>query len=238
MQQWQLIIAEETSGQDNMQIDLKMLNDFEQGLISSTLRIYSWQPACITVGYAQDIDKLIDLNKAYNLGWDVVKRPTGGGLVFHNETEITYSLVTSLDNPLLPEGLVPSYKKLSEAIVSALGKIGVIAEIQTEKSKPINKSQPKNPNLCFAYPAEYEVVANGKKIVGSAQKRGKNGLLQQGSIFVQSTKKEVFSVLKDEYNGVDAISVEEILGRVPDFKEMAATLRKGFEEKLGVVFND
>ena len=127
MQQWQLIIAEETSGQDNMQIDLKMLNDFEQGLISSTLRIYSWQPACITVGYAQDIDKLIDLNKAYNLGWDVVKRPTGGGLVFHNETEITYSLVTSLDNPLLPEGLVPSYKKLSEAIVSALGKIGVIA---------------------------------------------------------------------------------------------------------------
>ena len=247
MQQWQLIIAEKISGQDNMQTDLKLLTDFEQGLIPSTLRIYSWQPACITVGYSQEIDKLIDQNKAKALGWDIVKRPTGGGIVFHNEAEVTYSLVTALDNPLLPEGLVPSYKKLSEAIACGLEKLGIKATTQNSELKtPIPRHcsgsvpsivEAPNSKLCFAYPAEYEVVAKGKKIVGSAQKRGKKGLLQQGSIFVKPTKKEVFSVLKNGYNGVDAISVEEILGRVPDFNEMRVALVEGFEEKLGIDFN-
>src|SRR3990167_7314802 len=106
------------------------------------------------------------------LGWDIVKRPTGGGIVFHNEAEVTYSIVTEIGNPLLPKGLVPSYKKISEAVVAGLAGIGVAAELQTSNIKLQNKS--KSPNqksrtsLCFSFPAEYEIVVSGKKIVGSA----------------------------------------------------------------------
>ena len=88
-----------------MQADLKLFNDFENGLISSTLRIYSWEPKCISLGYGQELDSLLVGDLARKKGWDVVKRPTGGGIVFHNEAEVTYSLVTGLDNPQLPQGL-------------------------------------------------------------------------------------------------------------------------------------
>jgi lipoate-protein ligase A len=206
MNSWQLIVSPKLPGQKNMETDLKLFNNFEQGSIPSTLRIYSWKPRCISVGYSQDLIR--------KDGWDVVKRPTGGGIVFHNETEVTYSLVTDLNNPILPEGMVPSYKKISEAIVHGLKALGIDAEItsnlkpQTSKQIPISKTQ-----LCFSYPAEYEIVADGKKIVGSAQKRGKKALLQQGSI-----------------------CIEEYLGIRVKFDEVKNALIAGFSERLGIQF--
>jgi len=208
--------------------DVELFNRFESGEEQQVLRIYSWQPQCISLGYTQKPEVEIDLEKAAALGWDVVKRPTGGGIVFHNAAEVTYSLVTALDNPALPKGLVPSYKKLSEAVVNALAMIGIKAEIRNTKHEIRNKSQ-----LCFSYPAEYEIVINDKKIVGSAQKRGRRALLQQGSIFVSPTPAEVFSVLKKPYEKPDAISLEEVLGRKVDFDELSQALIRGFKHVLG-----
>lgn len=200
-----------------MQADLKLFNEFEQGSIPSTLRIYSWKPKCISFGHSQEIIKMD--------GWDIVKRPTGGGTVFHNEAEVTYSLVTDPNNPTLPKGMIPSYKKISEAVVNALNSIKVPAEIRPSY---INLKNP-NSSLCFAYPAEYEVVVDGKKIVGSAQKRGKKTLLQQGSIFVKRTEIEGFSE--------NAISIEDILGRKIGFNELKAALTAGFSKILGIQFS-
>lgn len=248
MAAWQLIISPELSGAENMEQDLRMFYDFEQGIIPSTLRIYSWKPKCITLGYSQEMDRLIDELTAKIDGWDIVKRPTGGGIVFHNEAEVTYSLVTEIDNPRLPKGLVPSYRKLSEAIVFALRSVGVSAELQTSTPrqssglmpsnveasnfKAQNKSKSQNPNLCFAYPAEYEIVVGDKKIVGSAQKRGKKALLQQGSIFVRNMADAEFELLKKPYKEYNAVSVEQVLGRKVGFKELSDALVKGFKGVL------
>ena len=231
MEAWQLILSPKLSGSAHMEFDLGLFNDLEKGSIPSTLRIYSWRPKCISLGYSQDIDGLVDRSRAKNTGWDIVKRPTGGGIVFHNEAEVTYSLVTALDDPLLPGGLVSSYKKLSEAIVHALGLLGVKAGL-TRTQNSDHRTQ--NAVLCFSYPAEYEIVAGGKKIVGSAQKRGKRALLQQGSIFVRNTDKGSFSVLKGPYGRQNAVSVEEILGRKVGFEELSGALVKGFEKGLGI----
>jgi len=200
MDNWQLIITPKNSGAANMQTDLKLFSDFEKGLIPSTLRIYSWRPKCISVGYSQD---LIEKD-----GWDVVKRPTGGGIVYHNETEVTYSLVTDLNNPVLPEGMIPSYKKISEAIAHGLKALGIDASIAPRDPRPASRS-----SLCFDLPAEYEIVVGGKKIVGSAQKRGKKALLQQGSI-----------------------CIEEYLGLKVTFDEMKDALIAGFSKILGIQF--
>jgi len=236
MTKWQLIITPELSGSKNMEQDLKMFNDFEAGKIPSTLRIYSWKPKCITLGYAQKMDGLIDRLIAGKKGWDVVKRPTGGGIVFHNKAEITYSLVTEIDNPKLPKGLVPAYKKISEAIVNALNNIGVPAEINnSEFVIPSGRSpsgRGRNSSLCFSYPAEYEIVVDGKKIVGSAQKRGKKALLQQGSIFVRNLSDGELALLKKPHKEYNAVSVEEVLGREVGFAELADALVKGFKEVL------
>ena len=240
MTSWKLILSPDLSGRAHMDLDLKHFQDLENGITPSILRIYSWKPNCISLGYSQKVEKEIDADKARILGWDVVKRPTGGGIVFHNEAEVTYSLVTSIDNPLLPKGLVPSFKKISEAIVLALHGIGISSEIRNSKFDIRNSRS----QLCFSYPTEYEIVVEGpstllgagRKIVGAAQKRGRKALLQQGSIFVQRTPAEAFSVLKRQHDDIDAASVEEVLGREAGFGELSHALVKGFEEKLGVKF--
>ena len=213
------------SGRANMQFDLEMFNDLERGSIPSTLRIYSWSQRCISLGYSQMIDHEIDVNKAADKGWEAVKRPTGGGIGFPNEAEVTCSLVMAMDDPQLPEGLIPSYKAISMVIVKALSKFGIQAEIAKDRIKTR-----KNAALCFSYPAEYEVVAGERKLVGSAQKRGKRALLQQGSIFVQATTEEAFSVLKKPYDTLNAVSLEELLARPINFNELGDALIDGFQK--------
>lgn len=233
---WQLIVAPKKPGIFHMEEDLKLFQAHEEGTPGSTLRIYSWQPKCISLGYSQKIEQEIDLNNANKLDWEHVSRPTGGGIVFHNEAEVTYSLVTDLNDPALPGGLVPSYCKLSEAVVKALQFLGVRAEVsgQAQGTRPKARGQR---SLCFSYPAEYEVVAQGKKIVGSAQKRGRRTLLQQGSIFVKQTEKNAFTLLKQPYDVLNAVSVEEVLGKKVGFNEISRALVKGFEECLNINFN-
>lgn len=229
MKQFRLIKKPSLSGHENMEQDLKLFRDFEEGKnLVSTLRIYSWRPKCISVGYSQKIEDEIDIERAGGLGWEVVKRPSGGGIVFHNEAEVTYSLVTAVDGAVLPKGLIPSYMKVSEAVVLALKEIGVEAEIR----KPHEVGNRQRSTLCFSYPAEYEIVYNGKKIVGSAQKRGRKALLQQGSIFVRKIEPEAFSVLKKPYAPLNVVSVEEVLGREVSFVKLSDALIKGFEACL------
>lgn len=237
MERWDLMATKGISGSANMQIDINHFNDFESG--NAILRIYSWKPKCISFGYSQKIEDEIDENKAISLGWEFVKRPTGGGIVFHNEEEVTYSITAPIDNPILPKGLIPSFKKISEAVVSGLGTLGIKAQIRNSKLEIQNNNKIRNHKnqLCFSYPAEYEIVVGGKKIVGSAQKRGKVALLQQGSIFMSRTEESVFSFLKKPYNDINAVSVEEVLGRKVGFEEMKNALVCGFQEVLGVKFD-
>lgn len=240
MECWQLVKTPPLPGQVNMEVDLVTFKGFEDGEVSSTLRIYSWNPKCISLGYSQKIEQEIDLEKARALGWDVVTRPTGGGIVFHNEAELTYSLVTAIDNPILPEGMIPSYKKISGAVVCGLRMLGIPAEIQSSKIKLQNNTKVQNPKpqLCFSYPAEYEIVVAGKKIVGSAQKRGKRALLQQGSIFVKNIDQKVFSVLQKANKEYNAVCLEDILGEVVGFKRLSNALVAGFKESLAIRFKD
>src|SRR3989339_1990136 len=190
MNNWDLFLSSKLSGKENMETDISLFHRLEKNEINPTLRIYSWKNNCISLGYSQKAEEELDIEKCEHLGFEIVKRPTGGGIVLHNTAEVTYSIVMAKDDPILPKGLVPAYKKISEAIVYALNVLGIPAEISMlEKNKPL-----KDANLCFNYPAEYEVVVNGKKIVGSAQKRGRRALLQQGSIFVRRTEEAAYSV--------------------------------------------
>lgn len=223
------VILEKGSGARHMRRDVDNFSECEAGAPGPVLSVYQWEPQCISIGYSQKTDAEIDAGKAQRLGWDIVNRPTGGGIVFHNIHEVTYSLVMPID--ALPGGLIPSYIKISEVIVEVLKRIGIAAEIQSSRSKAQNNLQVQNQKsqLCFSYPAEYEIVHNGKKLVGSAQKRGKRALLQQGSIFVARIPDEAFSVLKREHDVIDAVSIEEVLGRIPCVEEISSALIEGFK---------
>jgi len=138
-----------------------------------TLRVYSWKSA-VSIGYNQDIREInVDYCRENNI--DIVRRLTGGKAVFHDK-EITYSFILP-ENNFLPSEVNESYKIIANALVIALDKIGLNAEV---KKVPEKIATP----ICFNSANWYELLINGKKISGSAQRRMDAKVLQHGSILI------------------------------------------------------
>lgn len=228
----ELILSLPDRGALNMELDLALFNKAESNAYYSYLRLYSWSMPCVSLGYSQKINEEIDKEAVKRAGWEVVKRPTGGGIVFHNQAEVTYSFIAPLDS--LPSGRLASYIEISNAMVCGLKKIGINAEISGKRK---TKNGMRKTGLCFSYPAEYEILWQGRKLVGAAQKRGKKALLQQGSVFVKDNPSDILSLLKRPAQKEElerAVSVEEILGRQVGFEELSQALAQGFKERLGL----
>ncbi len=236
MKKWTIYIDEiPISASGNMERDLDIFNSYEKGEKEyPSLRIYSWKNKAISLGYSQKAEEEIDIQKASANGLEIVKRPTGGGIVFHDAGEITYSIFAKLDDPVFPRGLISSYKKISSALVSALNVVGIPVVI-SEKRHVFKKGE--NYQLCFSYPSEYEILYDGKKIVGSAQKRGKRAFMQQGSIF-SDFKGEYMDVLKKPFSNYSAITPENIIGKPLLIKDFSPVLKKAFEKEFDIKFSD
>lgn len=173
--EWRLILSDPKSGKENMAVDSAILAAVESGLAPPTLRLYSWDPPCLSLGYSQpysDIDQtLLEVS-----GWDVVRRPTGGRAILHTD-ELTYAVIGPRSDPRLEGGLTQSYQRLSEALYVSLVRMDLPVEIHQGKN-PLANSQP----ICFENPSDFEITVAGRKIIGSAQARKKNSLLQHGSL--------------------------------------------------------
>jgi lipoate-protein ligase A len=184
------------------------------------LRFYSWQKPAISFGYRQKIEELVDIKKAAALGIELISRITGGGMVCHQPGELTYCLVAPLD--VFPGSTLSACRQISEIIISGLQKVGVSAVLASRQG--IDRA---DDDLCFARPTKYEVLANGKKLVGSAQKRGRQVLMQHGSIALEKML-PVFAELLNIENEIDQISIEEILKRKVNYREVAKVIGEEF----------
>ncbi len=186
--QWRLIQHRAARGAWNMAVDEAILEAIGQGEARPTLRLYAWQPACLSLGFSQpqaDVDRA----RLAERGWDLVRRPTGGRAILHTD-ELTYSVIGPEDEPRLSGNVLVSYRRLAEALLDALRRLGVQAEA-SEKPAPVSSpavvsqaagvSGGKNP-VCFEVPSNYEITVAGKKLAGSAQARRKEGVLQHGSL--------------------------------------------------------
>jgi lipoyl(octanoyl) transferase len=211
------------SGKYNMDFDRYLFEQYEQGSIPVTLRIYGWEKPCISLGYSQDPDQELNRANCEKNGIEIVKRPTGGGIVFHNEHEVTYSIICDKDDPKLPKGLVESYVFISNIVIGALKKVGVNADISDTRHH-------EQARLCFSFPASYEIMLEGIKIVGSAQKRGKKALLQQGSIFIRNSELKPADFIR---NCIEFKSIYDILGVEIDQNMLANALSAEFLRVFG-----
>jgi len=238
--EWRLIKDTYHTGFMNMAIDEAIMIAHREGLVPPTIRFYQWSPPAVSLGYFQDLKKEIDVDSCRNLGIDIVRRPTGGKAVLHDK-ELTYSFTIRENHPLVNNSILETYKKISGGIIKGLFYLGVTADLVPlrERSK-IHHSDLKS--ICFSVPSQYEVQVEGKKIVGSAQVRKREIVLQHGSLLIELEKDKLFSVfnfpstqirerLKTKFN---ATSLEEILKRKITFSELSAILPRGFEEEFGV----
>ncbi len=200
------------------------------------LRFYGWQPAALSIGYAQDIERGINREAVKERGLDVVRRPTGGRGVLHQQ-ELTYSLVAS--QALFPHGIAGSYRAISEALLLGLRKLGVRGEL-TEKVEG------KDISACFLTSLGYEIKVNGKKIIGSAQRRRDQTLLQQGSILLETDYQALADVFLPPANisGESWLermrgrvgSLAEFLGYLPQGKDIIEAVCEGFTKTFGAEF--
>ena len=169
MSSWLLLNSGECAPVFNMALDEALLETAEH-LGRPVLRFYGWTEPAATFGYFQ---KYADVGRATLLR-PLIRRPTGGGIVPH-AADWTYSLVfpPKHDWYLLKAG--ESYRRMHEWIRSAFGKLEVLTELALENKKSA-------PESCFVGHVKSDLLWNGKKIAGAAQRRNRLGLLIQGSV--------------------------------------------------------
>jgi lipoate-protein ligase A len=223
-----------------MAVDEAILEFAGKGIVPPTLRLFSWFPACLSLGYAQPIQD-VDLENLFSNGWEIVRRPTGGRAILHTD-EITYSICGPNTEPHLSGGVLESYQKLSRALLMALELMGINAD---SKENMVQLSQDdKNNPVCFEVPSNYEITVRGKKLIGSAQARKKDSVLQHGSLPLRGDLTRIVQVLNfpDNTSRTEAghrlldhaTTVENVLGYAGDWWVAAHAFRKAFSTVLEV----
>lgn len=234
---WRLILDPPAPGAWNMAVDEAILNTARQGNVPPTLRLYAWNPACLSLGYAQPISD-VDEKRLEEFGWDMVRRPTGGRAILHTD-ELTYSVCGPEHEPVLSGDILSSYKRLSAAILAALEHIGVGVQALPQEKNPVSKTPEP---VCFEIPSNYEITANGKKLVGSAQARRQGGVLQHGTLPLYGDLARIVQVLRFP-NPVSraqaaerllerATTIQTALGRLVDWQLAADSFIRAFSETL------
>ena len=240
---WNLLETGTKSGDFNMDFDTKLI---EQALEDQVfLRFYRWKPYCISLGFNQTIDS-INVKKAKEEGIDIVRRPTGGRAILHAE-ELTYSIIHPIDNSLTPKNLYHkinlALKKGLEIYHPALQKIGL------EHNQPHfqNFYKEDKSSLCFAISAKSEINYQGRKLVGSAQRKIGNLVLQHGSIlcgnihlnlvdFLNMSDEEKVKI-KGEIKNITT-DISSIIDEEVDYERLKDSLKAGFEEHFNLVFDN
>ena len=240
---WRLIYSPFADGPANMAVDEAILRAVANSASAPpTLRLYRWQPPCLSLGYAQSSAD-VDLPRLASLGWDLVRRPTGGRAILHTD-ELTYSVAAWLTEPRVQGGVVESYRRLSEGLLAGLRRLGVHATVQAEPSSAGGQLWGALKAVCFETPSHYEITAGGKKLLGSAQVRKRGVVLQHGSLPLAGDMARICDGLPFDTQAERevaqahvrsrATTVEAELGRQVSWEEAARAVATGFAEALNV----
>lgn len=241
---WRFIDSGMGSPAFNMALDEALLEWHSEGKIPPVIRFYGWNPATLSIGYFQKVEKEIDMDavKAHQLGF--VRRPTGGRGVLHDK-ELTYSVIVSEDHPEMPKTVTEAYRVISEGILKGFHRLGMDAYFAVPRTAE-EKDSLKNPRsaVCFDAPSWYELVVEGRKVAGSAQTRQKGVILQHGSILLDIDEDKLFSLFKYPNERVKermqkafknkAVAINEISNKTININDAKEAFKAGFEDGLNI----
>jgi len=235
-----LLVDDPQPGVRNMAVDEALMRSAgDTGDV--TLRLYRWEPGCLSFGRNQEARGAYDPGAAADLGIDVVRRPTGGRSVYHHR-ELTYSVTA-------PAGtwgsLRESYRRINGALAVGLRELGVPADTADEQpgaagdrsatTRPVPRPTPR---ACFRDPLPGEVTVAGRKLVGSAQWRDGGAFLQHGSILLVDEQPVVDAlrigggdVAGERSSG--GIALDDVLDEPPSEAALLDALARGFELEFG-----
>jgi lipoate-protein ligase A len=206
----------------NMAIDRALLERASAG--ESWLRLYAWSPACLSFGRHEPAARRYDRARIEGLGLDVVRRPTGGRAVWH-AGELTYAVAA----PARVLGtLREAYDEIHRVIRNALRTLGVPAELA-----PARAAIRPDAGACFAAPVGGEVIVGDHKVVGSAQLREDDALLQHGSILLADDQAMVTRLTRGDAPADHSAPLARLLGRPVGWDEAAVALTRAAAERWG-----
>lgn len=236
--EWRLILSQPDSGAWNMALDEAILTSTARKITPPTLRLYDWQPATLSLGFAQPCSD-VDLSVLERMSWGLVRRPTGGRAILHVD-ELTYAVAAPQDEPLLAGSLLESYCQISLALLAGLNELKVEA-VGDRTYLSHNTGSNANP-VCFETPSNYEITSHGKKLIGSAQARKHGGILQHGSLPISGDITRITRVLKYPSSQERdtailklterATTLEALLGYIPDWNFVAQAIISGFRSEF------
>ncbi len=208
----------------NMATDEALLNYVCKNKGLTILRFYRWGEPTLSIGYSQKASEVANLDFLSEAKIALVRRITGGKAVLH-EDEVTYSFSTSDPFFVGNKTVLESFYLISSALIEGLKIMGIPANLSSKKWENLYKT-----NLpCFSYPTGNEILVNGKKLIGSAQKRLNDALLQHGSIPITMNKeklaKATFTPIQVLENSI--ATIKEVSGETDIFKIVNA-LKSGF----------
>lgn len=181
-------------GSTNMARDEALLVRVGNGTSPPTLRLYQWDPPTISLGYFQRFADYERLPSPLN-SLAVVRRQTGGGAILH-DLELTYSLTIPIDHSLLEGGPNCLYEVVHDAVIASLATLGIPA---SRGGQDDDSSPTRGPMFCFRRRHRFDILVGQEKekVVGSAQRRTREAILQHGSI-----------ILGDRYNHPAIVSLD------------------------------
>jgi lipoate-protein ligase A len=222
-----IIIQQENNAFYNMALDEAICEAVRKKLSPPTLRIYKWSRPTLSLGYFQKISD-IDLDHCREKDYPIVRRLTGGRAILHDD-ELTYSFCAKKGSLKFNGELHNDYTIISTALVEGMKRCGINAEISFLRKRAADQKSPS----CFKVVSYGEVTVDNKKVIGSAQKRYRNGFLQHGSLLFGFDEKEFRKTLKgsdeDDFSGIGSI------GECRDkdsYGKLMLSLKRSFEDVL------
>lgn len=212
---WELLVEPEgRSGPVNMAVDAALLREARRG--RAFLRIYRFAPPCLSFGRHEPALRRYDQAAIRALGLATVRRPTGGRAVWHDD-EVTYAVAGPEE---MFGSLREAYGTIHEVLATALRRLGAPVGLAPSWSPSVAPGA----GACFAAPVGGEIVAHGRKVVGSAQVRERGAFLQHGSILVSDGQDVVQRVTRGPARTPRAVGLREVLGRSVEFAEVASAV--------------
>lgn len=240
-QPWRFVDTGARDAASNMALDEALLVMHEAGATPPTLRVYGWCQPTLSLGYAQNTQQEVDLAACHAQGVVVIRRPTGGRAVLHDQ-EVTYSVVMPLALDDGSHTITEHYRRIGMALAAALQALGLPVHLARPQVRVASTRAPASP-ACFAALSRYELSVVGKKMVGSAQKRAQRALLQHGSIPLWMDRQRLFQCLRVPPEHRAALvqaayttmgAVNEVAPRPVSLAALHEALRQGFGATFGV----
>lgn len=172
---WRLIRSGAGSPSFNLALDQALLHSDDGRPV---LRLYAWRPAALSLGRFQPLEPFLE--RARSEGVAIVRRPTGGGAIHHDD-ELTFSLVARPGSDGYPDGIEEAYEVVHAAVSAGLATLG--ARLVPRGGGAPRSVHPRAATLCFEDTTVHDLVdGSGRKVVGSAQRRTGGRVLHHGSI--------------------------------------------------------